>query len=122
MYPNLLKIANFFFKFANEQYEKYREEMDRWAKMNPRPFNEWFNGKERVYIPFNKSYTEPNSDDQEIINLLSDHGWENIDYVNGIASKEIEQEFGGQKRSKIIKKKIAKILKEIFDKEKKQLQ
>lgn len=82
----LLKLSSEFLRFAAGDYEPFRSKVEQLGKLNPRPFNSWFEGKDRVYLPLQKQESEFDENDQEVISFLERLGYR-VDYLKGKAFK-----------------------------------
>lgn len=65
-------------------YEEYRGDIEDAARNNPRPFNDWFGGKERVYLPF---YADSQGIDDNVAGALDDFGCTITDYRGGYCQR-----------------------------------
>lgn len=113
----LLKCAIFLRKAGDavptkvtDDYEKIKKKIEESAKSNSKPFFSWFNGSDRVYIPFKYEYYSEdawNNDDEtikitnNIVKFLTSIGYTNIDIKNGFATKGKRKEKIGKIFSRI---------------------
>ncbi len=70
-------------------YENLIPEIEELGEQNPRPFSNWFDEEERVFIPFLKNISSPDIRDEEVIEFLTSLGWEvsKENYRRGYAEK-----------------------------------
>ena len=66
-------------------YEDFYNKIETLSKQNPYPFKEWFNGSNRVYIPFSPVEEQSSlaASDQEVIEILQQGGCDQVDYRKG---------------------------------------
>lgn len=108
---NLLNLSSLFFKFASENYEKFREMVERKSEKNPYPFESWFDENGRTYIEFKASRLEP---DEDVEDFLLNHNYIIVDYMKGLV-KDING------RVLKIGKALNKIEKELIETKRKEL-
>jgi len=66
-----------------EEYDaKYRQQVEQLYAQNPKPFNQWFGGKDRLVIPFNRTEKKTEAP-ASIVALFSKYGYEITDYEKG---------------------------------------
>ena len=104
----------FFYKIANNNYEReWSQRIEEIAKNNPKPFNQWFDGKDRVYIPFDPGITEQSREDinafrDDVLRALKDRypdKCQEIDFTGGYCMQ-------GQRKTR-----IGKLLNSAMEKE-----
>ena len=104
------------YKVASENYEaQWKNKIEELAKKNPKPFDEWFGGKDRVYIPFNFDAEDSDAIDymDDVVRALKERypdKCQEIDFVGGYCSQ------GNRKQ------RIGKLLNSAKNKEIKELQ
>jgi len=66
----------------------YADQIEEMAQDNPKPFKKWFNGDDRIYIPFAAEYQKIGDMDERITQYLQQHGCDTsaIDYQDGYCS------------------------------------
>lgn len=69
----------------DEIYEReWASKIEKLSRGNPRPFNKWFNGQERIYFPFDPEHIlDLTEKDEEVIHALEDAGYSVHDYKGG---------------------------------------
>jgi hypothetical protein len=71
-------------KFAGYD-DEWRNTVEELAKENPRPFDEWFGDKNKIYIPFIEEGVKP---DRVVDMALKNLGFNITDYIKGYAEKD----------------------------------
>jgi hypothetical protein len=71
-----------FYRLADYQSE-WRDKVEEYASKNPLPFSSWFNGNDRIYLPFAIQDNDLNVD-TDIKEELESNGYKIIDYKKGI--------------------------------------
>ena len=102
----------------DEAYEReWAEKVEQLARHNDRPFDEWFGGKDRVYFPFDPDHILGLSEeDEEIIELLEEEGYEVHDYRGGYCRKNRPDSFrpgNDQRIGKVLNRLRRKAIKEV---------
>src|SRR5690606_3033097 len=69
--------------------DEWRWKIEEYAKKNRYPFKDWFDGQNRIYLPF-KSQNDDISVpiDEEVESVLESNGYEITDYVGGYCLKD----------------------------------
>jgi len=85
---SLTCISDYILKLASEYEEKWFDIIEQKAQNNPRPFNDWFGGQDRVYIPFEMGppTTVSGGEEQDVVNVLKEkfpEKCQEIDFVSG---------------------------------------
>ncbi len=84
------QLLFYLIKYAGKYENEWEEMISQKSELNPKPFDSWFDGKDRIYIPFKVSpdAIEPPRFMKE---FLEDFGYTFISYVLGLVSKEGEK-------------------------------
>lgn len=118
-------IANNFSDLSRSLIKKSDDEdsilrrIDEAGRNNPRPFNDWFEGKERVYLPFkgpSENYSQ--EDDKEIIEVLKKNypdKCNEIDFIQGYCINNKNKVKIGKLLNKLQNEKIKEISNKIKD-------
>lgn len=66
--------------WRNNPYEdEWHDRIERMSSSNDKPFNAWFGGQNRIYLPFERL----SDGDTDIIEILEDEGYEVVNYREG---------------------------------------
>jgi len=89
----------------NAYKDEWFDEIEKLGRRNIRPFNSWFGNKDRVYFPFNPA----SGDDNDVIELLDESGFEVYDYRGGYCRLSSEHPRGPSNRPLKIGKVLARL-------------
>jgi len=78
-----------FIRFASEKYnKKFKKKIEELAKRNTKPFDLWFNGKNRLFFPFTTDTSSEEEVDVEVKDALLLHDYKIVDYIGGYCEKD----------------------------------
>jgi len=106
----LCKFASHFYSLAVFYDESIQKEVEEIAKKNTKPFANWFDGVDRVYLPLGSNFDpEFSSSDNNVIMYFKENGYD-VDWIGGYVTKNGRKERIGKILNKLERLEILKRL------------